>query len=217
MVYILDDNWDTERMVIRAGSAAFGLYVRCGMWCARQLSDGVIPLEIAAAYGTPEWIRKLVEVGLWESHADGYLDPHYLKRNPTAERATVRRELKADRQRRWLEGQGKKKRRVPNAPRDASLDAPKDVAIDGLHLLSSSSKKERERAPAGRGAARAPSDHPPWPDEDPTVIAAEDDRLRRLAEDRTQQLVADQTRARNGVALARAAIKPETAPIEGAP
>lgn len=217
MVLILDDNWDTERMVIRAGSAAFGLYVRCGMWVARNLTDGVIPPEIAAAYGTPEWIRRLLDVGLWETHADGYLDPHHLKRNPTAERAAVRREQKADRQRRWLENQGTKKRRTTDTPRDASQDASKDRVRDGLHLLSSSSKKEMGARHASRGAAHThPDDNPPWPAEDPTVLADEEERLREVAETRVQELDAARKRRASGAALARRAALGKAPPADPA-
>lgn len=217
MVLILDDNWDTERMVIRAGSAAFGLYVRCGMWIARNLTDGVIPPEIAAAYGTPEWIRRLLDVGLWETHADGYLDPHHLKRNPTAERAAVRREQKADRQKRWLENQGKKKRRATDTSRDASQDASEDRVRDGLHLLSSSSKKEMGARHAPRGAARAhPDDNPPWPAEDPTVLANEEERLREVAEARVRELDVARKRRAAGAALARQAAGGKTPPVDPA-
>jgi len=208
MVYILDDNWDTERMVIRAGSAAFGLYVRCGMWCARQPSDGVIPLEIAASYGTPEWIRKLLDVGLWESHADGYLDPHFLKRNDSAERKAERREQKAERQRRWLDNQKTKtKRRTTNASRDASHDTTNDASGGDLLLLSSSTKKEKGARPAPRGEARALPDDPPWPPEDPTVLVEEQERLRQSAESRVRELAAARQRRTTGAALARQAAR----------
>lgn len=197
MVYILDDNWDTERMVIRAGSAAFGLYVRCGMWCARQGTDGVIPSAIASGYGSPEWIGKLLDAKLWEAHADGYLDLHFLKRNPTAEKAAVRRQQKADRQQRWLENQGK--RRAKRASKDASQGASQDASRDGLHLLSLKGEMER----GGRPADAAPTPG----EEDPAVVEADQRRLIALAANAESERLEAEDRARRGAAAARAAIR----------
>jgi hypothetical protein len=40
MAYSLDDTWDNCGPVARAGNAAFGVYCRCGIWVARNLTDG---------------------------------------------------------------------------------------------------------------------------------------------------------------------------------
>jgi 5-methylcytosine-specific restriction endonuclease McrA len=99
MAYWLDDGFDTWPQVIRAGSAGVGLYVRCGCWIARNLTDGHVPAEVATMYGTPEWIRRLVEVGLWETDGQGYRDVFYFTMgNPTAETVRARRAMAARRQ-----------------------------------------------------------------------------------------------------------------------
>lgn len=203
MVYILDDDWDSDLRVIQAGTAALGLYARCGMYVARKNLDGFVPLEIAAAYGTPEWARKLVEAGLWETREGGYFMPDYLARNPTAEQARHRRELKADRQRRWLENQIKKKRRSKGASRDASHGASLDTPEDVHHLLPSPTEKEMVARHATRGAARDQDDD--W-HEDPSVIAEDQERLRLQAEANVHAIAEEQKRTQRGAALARAAI-----------
>jgi hypothetical protein len=101
MAYSLDDSWDNCAPVARAGNACFGLYVRCGIWVARNTSDGFVPTEIAAAYGSPEQARKLVDVGLWDVAEGGYVAPDYLSLNPTAETVQARKKADAERKARW--------------------------------------------------------------------------------------------------------------------
>lgn len=74
----MDDSLSDDLAVIQAGTAAFGLYARCGGYCARYLTDGFVPSEIAAAYGTPEWIQKLLRAELWETVPGGYQDTRWL-------------------------------------------------------------------------------------------------------------------------------------------
>lgn len=110
MAYSIDDSWDNCIPVARAGNACFGLYVRCGIWSARNLTDGFVPGEIAAGYGSPEQTRKLVDVGLWEAVEGGYQDPRYLDRNQSAEKVRARRDADADRKARWRDRQHKKRK-----------------------------------------------------------------------------------------------------------
>lgn len=98
MAFLLDDDWDNDPRVSRAGTAAFGLYSRCGMWAARHLTDGFVSSELAAAYGTREWAAKLVDAGLWETVEGGYQMPDYLRRNPSSEKVRARRALNSRRQ-----------------------------------------------------------------------------------------------------------------------
>jgi len=104
MAYWLDDGFDTWPETIRAGSAAAGLYVRCGSWIARNTQDGHVPAEVAAMYGTTEWATKLVAVGLWEVEPAGYRDVRYHSMgNPTADVVRKRRADAAERQRKLRE------------------------------------------------------------------------------------------------------------------
>lgn len=122
---------------MQVGTAAFGLYSRCGVWVSRNLTDGFVPAEVAALYGTREWIERLVATGLWSPVDGGFAMPDYLvrHRNKPAEKVRAEREMKAKRQSRWLEArrngspEHKSVSRRANRPsKDASIDAQKDDA-----------------------------------------------------------------------------------------
>jgi hypothetical protein len=116
VAYALDDEWDNGPMIRKAGTAAFGLYSRCGLWVSRQGehgTDGFIPADLAADYGTREWAAKLVDAGLWEVVEGGFQDLHYLKRNPSAAKVGERKAADAKRKAEWRvrkESQGQSKR-----------------------------------------------------------------------------------------------------------
>jgi hypothetical protein len=104
VAYWLDDGFDTWPETVIAGTAAVGLYSRCGAWIARniangKLADAVIPGALARAYGTAEWVQRLVDVGLWSIEGDGYRDTRYFELNPTPEQLAERRAGAAERQR----------------------------------------------------------------------------------------------------------------------
>ncbi len=104
MAYWIDDGFDTWPETVRAGKAAAGLYVCCGAWIARSIGNGsiteaVVPAEIATMYGTPEWVAKLLLVGLWTAEGAGYRDVRYHGMgNPTAEKVARDKAQAAKRQ-----------------------------------------------------------------------------------------------------------------------
>lgn len=164
----MDDSLYDDPAVIRAGTAAFGLYSRCGGYVARQLTDGFVPSEVAAAYGTPEWTRKLLDAGLWETVPGGFYMPRYLNedRNPSRSKVLADRAAKAERQRKWLENQHNARstqrrvsRRTTSASNGTSGDAEKDIA-----LPPSLTGRKGARARAARDGADARP--PPLPGED---------------------------------------------------
>lgn len=171
--YQVDDALYNCPAVSRAGTAAFGLYSRCGGYVAQQLTDGFVPSEVAAAYGSPEWIGKLLDVGLWESVPGGYYMPRYLNedKNPTREKVLADRKAKSERQQRWLEKhrnpsstQRRVSRHVNSASNGASGDAPEDVA-----LPPSLTGRKGAHARASRGASGAPPPLPPGEHQHPFI------------------------------------------------
>jgi hypothetical protein len=154
MSYALDDSWDNCTAVARAGNACFGLYARCGIWVARNTSDGFVPTEIAAAYGSPEQARKLVDVGLWEAVEGGYLAVDYLTLNPTAEKVRERRKADAERKARWRE-RGARKRVTRDETRES---AGSHGVTPRVSPRSPAASKEAEGAQERRG----PQDNPDW-------------------------------------------------------
>ena len=160
----MDDSLYDDPAVIRAGTAAFGLYARCGDYVARQLLDGVVPSELATQYGTPEWTGKLLDVGLWETVPGGFYMPRYLVDNPSREKVLAERKAKSERQQRWLEkhrnGSSEPRRvsrHVSSASNGTSVDAPEDVALPP----SLTGRKGASARAARKGADARPP--PPLP------------------------------------------------------
>lgn len=132
--FLTDDKFDSDPAVLRAGTAAMGLYYRCGIYVAGQLLDGFVPSEIAAQYGTPEWAKRLTDAVLWEPVQGGYRMPLYFAHgNPKREKVLAERKAKSERQQRWLEKNrsGSSKQRRTNRPsRDASQDTSITPSVD---------------------------------------------------------------------------------------
>jgi hypothetical protein len=99
MAYWLDEGWHCWPEVVRAGTAAAGLYARCGAYIAATTKDGLVPTEVARMYGTPEWIGRLVDVGLWSVEEHGFRDTRFFELNATREEIEKRRAAAAARQR----------------------------------------------------------------------------------------------------------------------
>ena len=156
MAFLIDDDWDNDPRVIRAGTAAFGLYSRCGLWVARHLTDGYVPEELVADYGSREWAAKLVAAGLWVQAEGGYLMPDYLDRNPSRAQVEKRREQYNERQRKWRAQQ--EQRRLGTSTRKTR---DKRVSSASSNAAPSPLSKERSgRAPAPPDAALARSNPP---------------------------------------------------------
>lgn len=99
MAYWLDEAWHRWTEIDEIGTAAAGLYSRCGSYIADTGTDGFIPSARARMYGTPEWIQRLVEVGLWAVEEDGFRDTRYLELNKTQEQIEAAKTAAAARQR----------------------------------------------------------------------------------------------------------------------
>lgn len=163
----VDDCFYDDPAVSRAGTAAVGLYFRCGVYVARHLLDGLVPTEVAAQYGTPEWVKRLTDVDLWETVPGGqqfYMPLYFAHGNPTREKVLAEREMKAERQRKWLEkqrnassGERRVSRRASSSSHGTSRDGQKDSALPP----SLTGRKGGARA-SPANAAQAPPAKPPW-------------------------------------------------------
>lgn len=152
----MDDGFETEARVMRAGKPAFGLYAACGIWVARHLTDGFIPTEIAVLYGTREWIERLVTTGLWLA-VDGGFDFSFdylgIHGNPTAETVRKRRADAAARKQKQRARSG----RPPNRSQGESRVTGPVTHTGSPGSLSSPPPK------GGEGAAPPPGGAPPPP------------------------------------------------------
>lgn len=168
MAYWVDDGLDTSPEAVRAGTAAMGLYLLCGVWISRAISQGyitepVVPAEVARRYGTREWAQRLVDVGLWSAEAAaGYRDVRYHtgggrpgrtpELNPTAEKVAQKRKAGAERQARY---RSKSKQNDGRRVTNASVTPSRDTSPTPPPSLPPL-KGEGGRAPAPQGAARPP-------------------------------------------------------------
>lgn len=172
----MDDTFHSELRVIQAGTAAFGLYARCGDWVAEHLTDGFVPAEIAAHFGTREWIERLLASGLWLPADGGYTMPDYLGRhkNWSAERIKAQRAAVAERQARARS----RRRQSPNPVSQSESPPQSRVTHSVSHGVSSRSPSHPPlkgdgggAAPLSGGAAPPPQDHAPVPRDSPPVCA----------------------------------------------
>jgi hypothetical protein len=80
-----DDQFTINRKVTRLSDAAFRQHVSAIFWCARNLTDGVVPEEdlddVCARVRTPErFVTELLDRGLW--HVIGTHRPQGQRRAP---------------------------------------------------------------------------------------------------------------------------------------
>ena len=124
MAYWIDEGSHAWEAIDTVGTAAAGLYWRCGSYIADRRTDGFIPTARARMYGTPEWIARLVEVGLWTVEEHGFRDTRYLELNATKAVVEKRRQQAADRQQRYREAHQSPKRPRKSRDSNALRDAP---------------------------------------------------------------------------------------------
>jgi hypothetical protein len=127
MAYWLDEGWHGWPEIDAVGTAAAGLYSRCGSYIADSETDGFIPTARARMYGTPEWIGRLVEVGLWAVEEHGFRDTRYFPLNATKAEIEERKRKAAARQERYR-NKAARQSRVSDASRDAGVITPPSPA-----------------------------------------------------------------------------------------
>jgi hypothetical protein len=205
--YQMDDGMDSDLRVVQAGTAAFGLYARCGVWVSRNLTDGFVPAEIAALYGTREWIERLTATGLWRVVEGGFTMPSYLDDNPSADKVRKERAMKADRQARWLEkarNPSSNQRRVSRPSNSASKGASRDALEDDAPPLPSPKGEGVGGAPLRRGAP-PPTRQPPAPAADPPTRSNPPGFDDKSAHQRARRVLAELDPDDAALALAEAA------------
>ena len=156
----LEDSFDSHPKVMAAGNEPVGLFVRCGTYAARHLTDGFVPKSVVLLYGSPALAETLVRVKLWHRARGGWTIHDYLDYNPSREAVENDRKGKADRQKRWRDARS---RRVTNASSNASGDgaptrpAPKEA---GRGKAPSPAQANGRASPPGSPARVL--DKPPW-------------------------------------------------------
>jgi len=133
----LEDSFDTHPKVIAAGNEAIGLFIRCGTYSARHLTDGFVPKDVVAIYsaGNASLAATLVRVGLWHRERTGYAIHDYLEYNPSKDAVDGERVAKAERQRRWREKARNGNATSPRSERDGDVTKaqPSSSPVDNAY------------------------------------------------------------------------------------
>jgi hypothetical protein len=95
----IDDTFADHPKVTAAGNAAVGLWVRCGTYSARFLTDGLVPGQVVRQYGNGREIERLVASRLWVPADGGFQMPDFLDYNPSAEAVKLARKRDAEKKR----------------------------------------------------------------------------------------------------------------------
>lgn len=111
----VDDTFGTHPKVLgipRARrTAAVGLWMLAGSWCARNLTDGAIPAYmIEELGGQDDEVKDLLSSGLWEEIPEGFRFHDYLIYNQSRAKVLADREAAAERQRQARERAAEKRR-----------------------------------------------------------------------------------------------------------
>lgn len=140
--FFVDDQLADNRKVRKAGTAALGLWVRCGSWAAGNLTDGFVPADIAARYGTARQADKLVEAGLWSvaevDEETGYQFHDWTDYQQTREQVRARRAADSERQRRRRSGADAERGSTENDPQTAPQNGGSN---EGVNVSESENEK----------------------------------------------------------------------------
>ncbi len=79
----VDDGFNEHPKVLALGRVrlpAVGLWTQCGIWCARNLTDGYVPMRVVREHDPKlRYAPRLVEVGLWVPVAPADVPAPYLQ------------------------------------------------------------------------------------------------------------------------------------------
>lgn len=130
----IDDGFHCHPKVLEAGNEAIGFWVRCGSYCAQQLTEGFVPRAVALMYGDTVLIDVLVKVGMLIPVANGWQMHDFLVYNPTKEKVEADREAAAKRQR---DARERAKKAREEAARKAAAERDRHVGSHGVtHAVS---------------------------------------------------------------------------------
>jgi hypothetical protein len=71
----IDDGFALHPVVIEAGNAAIGLWLRAGVWSAANNTNGLIPAPVALRLGSRQSCYRLIDVGMFEDKLEGFYIP----------------------------------------------------------------------------------------------------------------------------------------------
>jgi hypothetical protein len=104
-----DDNFADHPKVVALTDGAFRLHVSGICYCARYLTDGVVPQEQVARLVpnfSPKTLRELLACGIWQHEGDTYLIHDYTQWNTPRAKVLAAKKARSEggrkgAQRRW--------------------------------------------------------------------------------------------------------------------
>ena len=93
-----DDNLGNHPKVMALDESllpAMGLWVMCGVYCSKHLTDGFVPRKVVRMYGGEKHAKSLESAGLFKAASGGWMIHDYLDWNPSKEQVL---EIRAARQ-----------------------------------------------------------------------------------------------------------------------
>lgn len=124
----VDDGFHSHAKAITAGTAALGLWVRCGSWSAHHLTDGFVPANVAREFGSAAQVKALVTAGLWLAADGGFRFNDFTDYNPTSDHVKAERDAAKERQRKAREA-AKKKRDAERSSKEVTDLSRRDEAV----------------------------------------------------------------------------------------
>ncbi len=117
-----DDGFYDHPKVLGLSMAARGLWITAGTWCAKHLTDGVIPArQVRALGGTPAQTRALIQHGLWfesedDSGAKSYAFHGWNDMQPSRKEILESREREREKKREWRKRKDREQGKRENVP-----------------------------------------------------------------------------------------------------
>lgn len=131
-----DDGFYDHPKVLGLSMAARGLWITAGTWCAKHLTDGVIPArQVRALGGTPAQTRALIQHGLWfesedDSGAKSYAFHGWNDMQPSRKEILESREREREKKREWRKRKDREQGKRENVP--GGQDGGQDGGLPGV-------------------------------------------------------------------------------------
>lgn len=128
----VDDSFYDHPKFIDLPNAAIGLWAKCGAWCGKHLTDGVIPAsQVKRFKGTTSQINALVSERIWveerdESGAKVYRFHDWNEYQPTRKQVLKERQDGAERQRKSRQQKREEQEQRENVTRDSHVTPSRD-------------------------------------------------------------------------------------------
>lgn len=140
----VDDKIHSHPKARRAGLAAMGLWSLAGSHCMDYLTDGVVERWFVESWPDGEKLaEKLVSVGMWDEHPDGWAFHDWDEYQPTREKVLSERATTRDRVERW---RNSKRNSYTNGVTDAVSTASPSPSPSPDFYLPSKSQSRNNRA-----------------------------------------------------------------------